>query len=183
MKRILVDQDGVLANYEAGFEFWFRGLFPGYDVIPYEQRNTFYQEDQYGIIYPELKERIEAIPRLNGFYASLPLIRGAVEGIEKLAESNDVWICTSPKVDNPYCASEKFEWIRRFLREKWVRRTIITKDKTVVKGDYLIDDKPNIQGEYVPEWEQIVYDHPYNRGIEKKRFTWDKIDDFLRWVN
>ncbi len=183
MKRILVDQDGVLADYEKGFEFWFKGLFPRYEVIPYEKRNTFYQEDQYGEKYPEIREEIEKIPLMNGFYASLPMIVGAREGLEKLTEIADVRICTSPKTDNPYCASEKIEWIRRLLGDKWVRRTIITKDKTVVRGDYLIDDKPNIEGVDIPLWEQIFYDHPYNRGINKKRITWEKIDEFLRMVN
>ena len=67
---------------------------------------------------------------------------------------------------------EKYEWVENYLGDAWVKRIILTRDKTLIKGDYLIDDKPVITGvERSPEWEQIVYDRPYNRDVNKKRLT------------
>jgi hypothetical protein len=44
----------------------------------------------------------------------------------------------------------------------------------------LIDDKPEITGvEKEPTWEHILYDRPYNRGINKRRITWGNWKDIL----
>ncbi|MCT7149596.1 hypothetical protein M1196_23400, partial [Salmonella enterica subsp. enterica serovar Oranienburg] len=55
---------------------------------------------------------------------------------------------------------------------------IITTDKTLVRGDILIDDKPVISGE-LPEystgtnharsWEHVIFDQSYNRHITNRR--------------
>jgi 5'-nucleotidase len=63
--------------------------------------------------------------------------------------------------------------VEKNLGPDWVKRVILTKDKTLVKADFLIDDKPEITGaEAVPVWEHILYDRPYNRGANRKRLTW-----------
>jgi hypothetical protein len=63
--------------------------FPKYEVIPYEKRNTFYKK--ISMVRNILKSGgIEKIPLMNGFYASLPMIVGAREGLEKLTEIADV---------------------------------------------------------------------------------------------
>lgn len=55
----------------------------------------------------------------------------------------------------------------------------LTNDKTIVKGDILIDDKPEPIGLEKPEWEHIIFDQPYNRYIKDKRrincFNWKSI--------
>ena len=85
----------------------------------------------------------------------------------------EVFICTSPLSNYQNCVLEKFEWVENHLGSKWVSRIILTKDKTLVKADYIIDDKPNITGvEESPSWEHILYDCPYNREINKRRITW-----------
>ncbi|WP_421446371.1 5' nucleotidase, NT5C type, partial [Agrobacterium tumefaciens] len=50
---------------------------------------------------------------------------------------------------------------------------ILTRDKTLVRGDLIIDDKPRIQGAVTPSWRHIVYDAPYNRQVtDAPRLTW-----------
>ena len=59
------------------------------------------------------------------------------------------------------------------LGNDWIRNIILTNDKTVVKADILIDDKPVITGVENPEWEHIIFDQPYNRQIkDKRRIDW-----------
>ena len=43
----------------------------------------------------------------------------------------------------------QFAWIEEHLGEDWLDKIIITKDKTVVNGHVLIDDRPNIKGIYI----------------------------------
>ena len=84
-----------------------------------------------------------------------------------------VFICTSPLTTYKNCVLEKYQWVEDQLGADWVNRIILTKDKTLVKADYLIDDKPNITGvESMPAWEHILYDRPYNREVNKKRLVW-----------
>ena len=48
---------------------------------------------------------------------------------------------------------------------------IVTRDKTVVAGDVLVDDKPSVDGVGIPSWEHVVFDQPYNRGTEGRRLV------------
>jgi len=54
------------------------------------------------------------------------------------------------------------------------------KDKTLIIGDILIDDKPEIKGISTPNWEHIIFDQPYNKNItNKKRINWDNFKEVL----
>ena len=54
------------------------------------------------------------------------------------------------------------------------KKTIITKDKTIITGDLLIDDKPEVTGSQEPTWEHILYSQPYNKDVKsKRRITWE----------
>jgi len=44
----------------------------------------------------------------------------------------------------------------------WVDRIVLAKDKTLVRGDVLIDDKPEVTGSLCPSWEHLVFEAPYN---------------------
>jgi 5'-nucleotidase len=106
-------------------------------------------------------------------------IAGAVEAVKQLAEYYNVFICTSPHTDYENCVLEKYEWVDNHLGRGWVRKIILTKDKTPIRGRYLIDDKPEIKGILAPEWEQILYDQPYNRNIPKRRLNWQNWREVL----
>ena len=43
----------------------------------------------------------------------------------------------------------QFEWIQAYMGKDWIKRMVVTRDKTVVKADLLIDDKPRITGTYI----------------------------------
>jgi 5'-nucleotidase len=169
----LVDMDGVLFNYVKGFEEIWRRIHPNLQPFnPYNQK-FFYVEDNMPKEYKSLIEEI--IDNDPLFFEELPPIAGALEGIKKLAEKNKVYICTAPNTRNDYCASGKIKSIKKHLGIEWVRRTIITKDKTIVHGDYLIDDKPDISGDFQRSWTHILFDQPYNRNVETiYRFNWQK---------
>jgi 5'-nucleotidase len=56
---------------------------------------------------------------------------------------------------------------------------IVTRDKTLVYGDVLVDDNPAIVGAHTPAWTHVVYDQPYNRTIDGPRMTWTDWRDVL----
>jgi len=177
MKEILlVDQDGVLADYDKGFLKKWKEFNPDKIVILPEERRTFYIEEDYP---KELGALVRGIITSKGFYRNLPLMKGAKEAVNELKKYFDVFICTAPHLKSKYCISEKFEWIDENLGPEWTRKIVLTKEKTLIKGKYLIDDRPEIKSPYIPEWEHILYDQPYNRNIPKRRLTWDNWREIL----
>jgi 5'-nucleotidase len=176
---ILVDQDGPLANFEGGFLKNWQNLFPKEFFIPLEERTTFYMREQYPT---HLTEKVDAIYSSPGFFRNLEPTKGAIEAIKELVKLGyDVRICTSPLSRYEHCVLEKFEWVEKHLGRQFTKRIILTKDKTMVRGDLLIDDKPEITGVFNPTWEHIVFDYPYNKHIKgKRRLNWDNWEKIIK---
>lgn len=163
----LVDQDSVLADFDLEIQKRLEARHPEISLIPLEEHTTFYFGDHYPEKYRPI---IESIYNESGFIRDLPVIEGSLLALqEMLALGIDVKICTSPLINIRQCVFEKYEWVERHLGVEWTARLIITRDKTLVKGEFLIDDKPEIIGACVPDWEHIMFDQPYNRKIKDKR--------------
>lgn len=40
----------------------------------------------------------------------------------------------------------QYAWVEKHLGQEFLEQVILTRDKTLITGDILIDDKPDIQG-------------------------------------
>ncbi len=170
---ILLDQDNVLADFESGFRRHWRNRF-GEDAPIEGKEHLFYIRDR---LPGHLQAHAAEIYGTVGFFESLPPVSGAVEAARALlAAGHDVRICTAPVNQYRYCAGEKIAWVEQHLGTEWTRRVIIAKDKTWVRGDILIDDKPNIEGTLPPLWRHRLYDAPHNRHLDVPRIVWTKPD-------
>ncbi len=179
-KIILVDQDGVLADFEKYFLLEWRKKYPDDFFVPLEKRQLSRVFDE----YPEnLRHKVSTVYMAPGFFINIPPMPGAIAAMrEGLALDYDMRICTSPLTGNPNCIKEKMEWIEKHLGKDFTRRTLVTSDKTLVRGNYLIDDKPVVTGTCIPEWERVIFDAPYNRKIQNPlRVTWDNWKQVL-WL-
>ena len=161
--------DGVLADFEGRFlEIW-RTRFPDRPFIPLHERRTFSLKDDYPA---EHVEDVRDIWYSHGFFRSLAPIPGGRGALEEMAASgHEVFLCTSPLLRWENCVPEKFAWVADHLGEGWTRRMVVTRDKTIVSGDILVDDKPAIEGVSLPTWEHVVFDQPYNRGKPGRRLA------------
>jgi len=168
---ILLDQDGVLADFERGFVDAWRTRFPERRWVAVEDRRTFYVRDDYPA---ELRADVESIYHSAGFYRSLPVIPGAVAAVEELQSlGHDVRICSAPLTAYRHCVAEKFEWVEKHFGAEFVDRLVLTKDKTLVRGDVLVDDRPAVLGALNPTWRHVVFDQPYNRDALGARLDWN----------
>ena len=76
---------------------------------------------------------------------------------------------TEPSIVNPLCYTEKRIWVEQHSGMEMVERLIISPDKSLLKGDYLIDDIPEGKGQEsfegkliqfgtskYPDWQSVV---------------------------
>ncbi len=166
---ILIDQDGVLADFDSGFaQAWLART--GRPALAAAQRRHFYIQDD----YPQAQgAEVAALLQTPGFYRQLPMMPGAQAAVAALrARGDEVWICTSDTGTSPALLCEKLDWIDHHFGQDLRRRTLVSADKTLIRGDWLIDDRPGIAGLYPPTWRHILYDQAYNRHIEAPRIDW-----------
>ncbi len=171
IKTILVDMDGVLADFDFQFIKIWRERYPGRFQLDQDNRTSSRISDDFP---SDLRKDVREIYTTPGFYRSLPEIPGAIKAINDMAQFGiDVWICTSPLLEYENCVLEKYQWIDYHLGKPWTERIILTRNKILVRGDVLIDDCPDISDRDSASWEQILFDAPCNRSISTmKRMTW-----------
>lgn len=140
-KRIYFDMDGVLVDFESG-------------VAKIDEAT----KEQY-------KGKLDEIP---GIFALMEPIPGAAEVVRLLARSYDVFILTTSPWNNPTAASDKVQWVKKYMDDVFHKRLIITHRKDLLDGDYLIDDRDKngaseFKGELIkfgserfPDWETVL---------------------------
>lgn len=174
---ILVDMDNVIADQRAGFYRVLSQRYPEIELPPQESITSFDFENAFPERYREL---VLSVRLEKGFFRSLPAVDGAIEGLRMLADGHDVFIVTAPTWEWRYCVPEKYAWVEEKLGRDWMGRMILTRDKTLVRGDILIDDSPAVKGVLHPTWEHMVFAQPYN-ALEKhkERVTWETMEEVI----
>lgn len=143
MKKIVyIDMDDTLADFMGAYEFA--------------------REEKPTMAFPQAE---------YGFFANLKPLEGAVESVEVLLKSDlySPYILTAPSTINPLCYTEKRIWVEQHLGMEMVERLIISPDKSLLKGDYLVDDiaegkgQEGFEGELIqfgtleyPDWQSVM---------------------------
>lgn len=110
-----------------------------------------------------------------GFFRDLEPIPGVVQAAHEMrAERLDVIFCSSPLVNSASettCHSNKIDRLKEVFGIWAAENCHLGKDKTIVRADVLIDDKPVVGGRYKPFWQHVYFDQPYNRhhNMDKHR--------------
>jgi 5'-nucleotidase len=94
----------------------------------------------------------------HGFFENLVPIEGGLETVKYLKKSNKYapYILTAPSEHNPFSYTEKRIWIEKHLGFDFVERLIICSNKSLLKGDILIDD--HISGKVQENFEgQLIH--------------------------
>lgn len=78
-----------------------------------------------------------------GFFEALEPLSSSVKAFYKLTETYDVYVVSSVPPTNPLALTEKRKWVQRWLGVPAFNRFIVTNQKHLLYGDYLIDAHPS----------------------------------------
>ena len=121
----------------------------------------------------EYEGRLDEVPKIFSF---MKPISGAIEAFEKLSKKYDIYILSTAPWKNSTAWGDKNEWVRKYLGEVAHKRLILSHNKNLNMGDYLIDDRTangadRFQGEHIhfgtekfPNWD-VVCDYLLNENL------------------
>lgn len=97
----------------------------------------------------ELNPLIKFPQSQYGFFSGLAPMEGSIEAALALLNSNcyEPYILTAPSIKNPLCYTEKRVWVEKWLGYAFVDKLIICPNKSLLKGDLLIDDNLSGKGQ------------------------------------
>jgi 5'(3')-deoxyribonucleotidase len=143
MKLVYIDLDGVVADFVSAMN-----AHPLRNELPFNKDP-------------------DTIP---GLFRSLKPIESAISSVEKLlhSEKYEVYFLSTAPWNNPSAWTDKRLWLAEQFGDIINRRLILTHRKDLVKGDILIDDRPNngtkdFEGELIkfgsdeyPNWDSVI---------------------------
>ncbi len=125
-KRVFVDMDNVLVDFESG-------------LVQVSEE-----------VKKEYEGRLDEIP---GLFGLMKPMTGAIEAMHELQKHYDLFILSTAPWKNPSAWSDKVKWVTEYLDDVFHKRMVITHRKDLCQGDYLIDDRgKNGTSEFAGEW-------------------------------
>jgi 5'(3')-deoxyribonucleotidase len=142
-KKILyIDMDGVLVNFQSGID-----------------RLTDAEKIEY-------KDQEKNAPHI---FSKMEPIEGAIEAYKMLAEKYDTYILSTAPWNNETALGDKVAWAKKYLGDTIYKRLILSHNKHLNVGHYLIDDRPHKNGaadfkgelihfrsEKFPDWSTVL---------------------------
>lgn len=114
-KKILyVDMDNVLVDFKTGIDTLGKKI-----LLEYEGR-------------------LDEVPHI---FSKMEPMQDAIESYIELADFFDTYILTTSPWENHTAWSDKLNWVKKYLGEKAYKRLILTHNKHLNHGDFLIDDR------------------------------------------
>jgi 5'(3')-deoxyribonucleotidase len=99
----------------------------------------------------DYKEHIDNVP---GIFSKMKPLDGAIEGYRELTKYYDVYVLSTAPWNNPSAWSDKLLWVQKYLGDLACKKLILSSNKNLNAGDYLIDDRTangagNFKGEHI----------------------------------
>lgn len=175
---VLLDCDGILCNFIGGV----------LDVVQYVTgtRHEYEEIDQWDFwpclnLDPTDKFAVDVYLKSCGFCSKLRPMPGAREAVAELQKRCEVYCVTVPYHGNKTWCHERTEWLWREVGIP-ASQIIFTESKHMVRGNVLIDDKPdNLSSwSYSEEGNSlcVLWNRPWNEGAQVnavKVDNWDEV--------
>ena len=144
MKILFVDMDNVLVDFKSGI-------------------NNLSEKDK--------NKYLNNYDEVPGIFSLMYPLPNAIKSYQKLSKTYDTYILSTAPWNNPTAWSDKLLWVKRYLGKYAYKRLILSHNKNLNFGDYLIDDRlANGAGDFKGELIQF--------GSEKFK-TWKDVLNYL----
>jgi 5'(3')-deoxyribonucleotidase len=186
---VFVDMDGVLADFDARFNFYIEK-----HAVPVKDATAWKLADRLDMDRKRANNFINAMMCEPGFWTGIEPIEDGAETLTGWLKDDfaDIYIATSPWWSSPKCMQEKTDWVRRRIPKFPVKNIIMISEKHLLRGNILIDDKP----EHIERWRgdnAIVFAQPWNAGVKMglheatgcyvwRSPSWKYVDNLMRSV-
>ena len=144
MKIVYIDMDNVLVNFQSGI-----------DELTNEEKEAF-------------KDNYDEVP---GIFSTMDPVDGALDAYKELTKHFDVYILSTAPWKNPSAWTDKLLWVQKHLGDLAHKRLILSHNKNLNAGDFLIDDRTaNGAGEF--KGEHIHF-------LSERFKNWDDVLNYL----
>ena len=121
-----------------------------------------------GIDNDTKKEYKDQIYNAPDFFKDMTPLVGAIDAYKILCKQFDTYILTAAPWGNPTAANNKIDWVKKYLPAEAYKRIIISHNKHLCMGDYLVDDSTRngageFTGEHIhfgtdtfPDWKSVL---------------------------
>lgn len=169
--RIIIDMDNTICRTNEYFFYNCKARFGKHNweitkndfrVNDYHITEWFTKNNMATEI--EAKAMKEIIFDDPAYWASIPPMEDAIEIIGELSWANEILIASDAlTVTNEACMIGKKRWMKRFMPNFKFSNMIFTSNKSLIKGDIIIEDV----GEQVIGFDgiKILFNYPYNRDF------------------
>lgn len=166
MKRLIVDMDDVIADATGQFINFYEREF-GILVT----RDSLNHKDE-GKGFPANHDVISQFPFRKDFFSTMVPNDNSQDVLEKLNKKYELFI-VSAAMEFPQSLPEKLEWLKLHFPFLTWKQFVFCGSKSVVRGDFMIDDLPH-NLEHFPG-EQFIYTAPHNMHIN----TYNRLNNWL----
>lgn len=148
-KVLYIDMDGVLVDFRSA-----------YKKLKADERAEYNPEN--------LPDHAAAYDKVPNIFSRMEPVEGAIAAYETLSQVFDTYILSTAPWENPTAWSDKLEWVKKHLGKVAYKRLILSHNKHLNRGDYLIDDRSKngadkFDGELIrfgsneyPDWISVV---------------------------
>lgn len=186
MGRLLCDVDNVCADWTghvlAELEFVLGRPSPPRELQMKHDINPILDEEQRELL----------LTMLSGptFWATLPVIPGAQEGIRVIEDAgHEVFFVSTPWISCDTWERERRSWLAMHFGADY-KQLVPVHHKHIIQGDVFVDDRPDKVKKWMqanPYGSTFIYSQPYNAKERQRQdwpfFTWDDPGQLLLALN
>ena len=161
-ERLLIDMDGVLAD----------AVGRAFQMTDTRLAHADAQDYWFGGLDSQM---ILSSMCFQGFFRSLDVITGAIQGVNRLRDNYDVAICTAPMPGYQGNAEmEKRQWLERHFDRTFAEQAFVTADKKSVPAKAIIEDNPSVEH----PGQIIMFHQRWNRDATQypRMYNWGDLD-------
>ncbi|MBI1770568.1 MAG: 5'(3')-deoxyribonucleotidase [Bacteroidetes bacterium] len=169
MKRLLVDMDDVLADATGQFLNFYEKEFG----VRISREALNHKDELEG--FPDNHEALRSFVFRKDFFRTMAVNENSQEVMRRLNERYEVFIVSSA-MEFPNSLSEKFEWLNEHFPFLHWKQFVFCGHKSVVHGDFMIDDLPHNLEAF--KGEKLLFSAPHNLQFNhfKRVNDWKEVE-------